>query len=509
MHQVRLANLRELLPADRGWVAEHYGPKVAGNVLLREHQGRAPVRYEVPEGVAIPAARSGYRLTEADLVAGVVGITRDLRWHRWQAREASVVPLLLRSSDIDSEGSGEHDSPVVLFDPRDRAGSVRHIFERAQQLRERDSMGLLLQRMVGAATRQSWGHYVWGEHLVSAVGETHNPYLPDEVLVAMASGLATQVVTPTAGDPINITMDRATGEITQVSNRSTAFSLQETMAGNPVLWAAQYAQQVRDVLWLSDGRYQTLPLDDRYVARLGHYALQSGRLGPLADDYRAIWYTDRARIGVNRTEAQPVGALPFRHSGVLQQWHDVLRYFGNTLGPHQLEGAHLSGRLGAMALFQSLPVPFPAGWGRVLTLEAPDMVSTSALGVVDCECPLVFVDGNAGQLGAARAELEAFDASMQGRYYAVYAIIQNGDFIAETPQASIRLEWGKGSKRVTSHAVTDIRLRMGRRDGMPRALATGIGGKIPGTPQRSVGIVHFFDHAHIQSNGQELRVKIL
>lgn len=515
MHQVRFANLRELLPADRGWVAEHYGPKVAGNVLLLEHQGRAPVRYVVPEGVAIPAARSGYRLTEADLAAGVAGITRDLRWRWWWAREASVVPLLLRSSDTISEGSGQHDSPVVLFDPRDRAGSVRRILDRAQQLRARDSMGLLLQRMVGAATRQSWGRYVWGEQLVSAVGETHNPYLPDEVLVAMASGLATQVVAPTAGFPINITAARDSGLISQVSNRAEGFLRLESMELDPVKFARQYVQTRRDVMALASGSYVSLPIDDAYVAALGQYALADGQLMPLPQSLALSYFRPRTRVDLLGTAAQALGPLPFLQESLLREWIDILRYFGNEADSLQFEGAHADPRAGGLSLFQSLPISLPAGWGAPLTIEGPDIVSTKVLGIVDCECPLLIFDSTPDDLTATiRSALREYDDAQAGRYYALYSMKQNGAVLDLSPHASIRLEFGGDARGgATSHVVTDLRLRMGRRGEVPRALAGGIvlwsAKELKQRANRQVGKLYFFDRAHIQSNGKELRVKIL
>lgn len=506
---IRLAPLRQLLKMPHAELRAAYGPKVAENVWLMRQQPHCPVKYQTVPGVGIPAKNSGYRLNVDHLRKAMFSLVgrgpvvrvRDPRFYR--------VPLLVRSSDTVNEGSGRQDSPVVIFDRLDPATSFVRLLRTVTAMQEQRSMGILLQRMLGGPVRLTDDRIVWGYNLQSGVGETHNPYVPNESLVSLVSGLATTIVDPTRGAPLNVTADALTGKITQVSNRAPHLYLQENQDIVPVLFADQYAQSVRAFLDLGTGAVSEAAMEDRHLEAMKRYVLRDGVLTSRSNTSMRVL----THVGVRRTSMQDVGKLPISSPNRLRDWFGVLRHFRNAEQPMQFEGAFLPGRATRLHLFQGLQVPAPQGDVKI-TISDPHITGDMTLGFADVHCPLlIFLNHGAHVTAEESRWMREFDVRQQaaGKPYAVFAQGHVGEIVKATPNASIRLDQ-HALGGVTTHAVTDIRLRMGGRSGLPMFFSAGVEYDVARIREvgRSISLfLTVIDHAHLQANNRRFVGELL
>lgn len=446
-----------------------FGIKTAGVVNLMNLAPASPVPFTVQDGLAIPADASR-GLAAADVRGAFDDLTSDM---------GSKGALLVRSSAIDEE-PGQNITRFVAYE-RERAdesfarfcGAIHEVGE------SKASMGVLLMPLVGGLKMLTDGSEALGWDNVSFVADSHSPFSPDEVFVAMVHGLGTRVVE--AGDEfISMTAERSSGWISSIGNREEHFILQRGCGNAGVKLPEHYRQRSADFFSVADGVIKSALLSlgdaeyERKFKASSDWHFTDGKLMRIGGENAKLPPNLKENRDPRRHNMQAVGFIPLQRAEASLNLIGILQYLSEQTGlPVQIEGAYPDPESEIPVLYQMIDMPLQQMTkGKVPTFGA-DIVSRSVIGSCDFKGPLLFLNCQKRDfeyfedVSAVIAELER-----RGEPYMLFAPDQNEYLIERTPNCRVRIS-GNTLENASSHPVSYTRLRQSREPSAGFTLAMG------------------------------------
>lgn len=459
-----------------------YGVKNAGHAKLIELQPQSPVPYLVPEAWAVPPLAHG-GFSDADIRTAFNDLSNGL---------TQAVVLMARSSATD-EMPGKNPTLFTYYDPQDVEGSfTRYLKSVKEVLGASRTMGVQLTKMVGEASTLPDGRVVIGRRNVSFVADSHNPVAPEEMSLSLVHGLGTKVVE--AGNEVIIFIVGKDGDITYVGEQNERAVLTR-LNSTGITELSDYKQRTCDAFDVRTGKIKSAPIGldvfggagtGAEVPNVVHGVLMEGAYPPPKPQwieglfYRSFVYS------------------PFGNVEMYHQLTGAMEYLAERIGPSQAEGAFTSSDASVMYLYQCLSVPLPTISNVPLTIQQPDLISTSVLGAGRVQMPLFHKSGYTSD-----NDLRAFDAKHAATGYAVFAWEHDLDLTTMTPGCRVRLS--ESFENMSSHPVTWTRFKMHEDPSAGYMMAMRVK-----RPEKGAQTVKYGPHdtVLIESNGKELRLEL-
>lgn len=470
-------NIRALVGAPAATVAG-YGRKTAGVVELLRLRDGAPVRYDVPDGWAIPPRSQG-ACTHQELQCAFDALVA--------ARPRGA--LMARSSGL-GELPGQNPTLVSGYDHADRAGSFRRFADNVEAVLDAGpDVGVLAMAMVGKLSRLKDGTRVLGFRSTSFVADTHSAFRSADMYIAAVHGLGTRAV-EVDGGVIGLTVDRASGNVLSINNTSEAQL--HKRCGSLGGWNLdQYAQC--DMDFFDWGRGQIV----------------SASLQALADSHDFSWsIIDQVDWCAERTMGHLAerGLNPFGNLSALCHLVSLLQYFSGD-GSRQIEGAFPNRDRTAPVLYQLIDLPAERAETAPLRLAARHITASNVVGKGRFTGPLIYLPE------CSYAALEAIDKQYGAGGYILVLPSHTQEAVNATPHCRCRIS--KSALNPTAHAVALTRIRNAAHPDDQDLLAMRVdldfrANRIAGIKPDEVhpwGIV--YHEATMESNGEEMAVSLV
>lgn len=417
--------------------------------------------------------------------------------------------LMVRSSGVNETPGASPTLPVVI-DQANLETSTDKLFEAIERVATSSpDMGVLCMPMLGAVMTLRDGRLAIGPQNVGLVAESHYVFGHDQMAFALAHGMGSGVVEQSGG-VITITVERETGNVTYVGQKTQAATLSKRLNKfrAPDTFEG-YRQQSARVFLIGEGHEVSVPL-----SQIGVYPER--HLGLKLDGFEKLFYLVDQHFQtrpcpsylLNQGRAARMGLLPLP---TLSAFHNLIgtiqSLYGTLNTPFQIEGALVVGQdLPVILQLESLPL---IGKKGEITLQNPHMESTHVIGFTKARLPLVVVGSKTRQ-----DDIIKINARYPDGYAILYAMGENDRdlidyFDKSATNCRVRLnldedQWGR-------HGMLEMRRKMDEDPdaGFVVAGQVQIGPHAPNKLQKAItkGRMTIFDGVEIQSDGETLAVK--
>jgi|GEM_PF-5956244 len=472
-----------------------WGLKAAGCAELLRMQPNSPVPFYLPDQPHHAVSLRPRSLGGPDRGA------LDEQYSRIFSAHTAPVPWLARSTAL-NELPGVNETYPFLIEPNDPIGSKARFDKSVSTLLDADDrLGALLMPMLGA-----WDGDAYGAGLVSFVADTVNPVAPDEMHIAVVTGLGTRAVDMGRG-AILISVDRKTGEIEFFGNKSHRHMRQLGGSDGPVISIEHYKQGKVSFFDPVAGRIKSRHIGYWEVAH------DEDKTGTLVE----------GRFVHGFVEGKDLGLTPFGSTAMMANLISLLQYVHAELGPSQIEGAFLTNRSNYPHLYQHIQSPSLRRETRELGVANPHLISDRVLGTARFDGPLVYYFGayeSRDFFDDIRFDdpetLREIDKRFAETGYALFTDdVYSRDLMHLTPHCRFRLT--RYPMNASSHAVTLTRYKLAEDPDYEGVFAMQV--VLPEFDEKSKSIAGIkpdqrfptavvFSNASLDSNGRRMAIEV-